>query len=172
MMVHDTLKQKEEFNNSKFYMWRCVTAMAHADGFVDRNEVDHLKGIFDKMFAKEALNQEKYDVLINDLAEEQNISSLFAQINDPKYRAQVIHFARLLAYKDGEFSPSEEQLLKRLHIDLTSGLDLETIRKEIQYEVQQEIVLNEIENDSKRPMTGLFGAIDWLALKFDIDLMD
>ena len=171
-MVHESLEQKEEFNNSKFYMWRCVTAMAHADGLIHEDEVAYLDKIFARMLERGEVTPEAYSTLKEDLQKPQNISALLAHIDNPKYRGQVIYFARLLAFADGENSPSEEQLLKRMHIDVTSGLDMEAIQKDVQYEVQKELVLHEIENDSDRPTKGLSGLIDRLALKFDIDLMD
>lgn len=171
-MVYESLKQKEEFNYSKFMMWRCITVMAHADGIVDKAESDYLLNIFSNMHKTGIINKDALETLENDLSNEQNVFDLLKNINDPNYRAQVIYFARLLAYKDGELNPSEDLMLKKLHIEITKDQDLVKIKKDIQDNIQKELVLHETDKDSRRPTKGLYGLIDQLALHFDIDLMD
>ena len=54
-MVHETLIQTEKFNQNKFYMWRCITAMAHADGIVHEDEKTYLEKIFSNMLNKDGI---------------------------------------------------------------------------------------------------------------------
>jgi tellurite resistance protein len=153
-------------------MWRCITAMAHADGLVSAEEISFLEKIFSKILSKGSLTQEAYETLQQDLKTAQDPFEMLKNINDPAYRGQVIYFARLLAYKDGELHPSEEKLLEKLHFAVVDGLDIEKIKEEVRYNVQEETVLHEIEQDALRPDTGLYGLLDKLMLKFGIDLMD
>jgi hypothetical protein len=135
-------------------------------------EIDYLESIFQNMLKSGALTQEAYETLQQDIQKPQPPFEMLLKINDPAYRAQVIYFARLLAHKDGEIHPSEQQLLEKLHFTAVDGLDIEEIRQAVRYNLQEQLVLHEIEADSSRPTTGISGLIDQLALQFDIDLMD
>lgn len=171
-MVHSSLQRPEDFNFGKFYMWRCIVAMAHADGLIHEQEETYLNRIFDNMKQRAGLPENHYRILRDDLENPQDVGRLLPYINDPQYRSQVVYFARLLAYKDGELHPSEEQLLHKLHAQVTQGLDMDAIREEVRYNVQQDLVIHEGAMDSQRPTDGLFGLIDQIALHFGIDLMD
>lgn len=171
-MVHESLQQKQDYSHSRFYKWRCITSMAHADGVLHEQEVEYLESIFQNMLKSGALTQEAYETLQKDIQKPQPPFEMLIKINDPAYRAQVIYFARLLAHKDGEAHPSEQQLLEKLHFAVVEGMDIEAIREEVRYNVQEQLVLHEIEADSSRPTTGISGLIDQLALQFEIDLMD
>ncbi|MBI1259931.1 MAG: hypothetical protein GC204_20885 [Chloroflexi bacterium] len=171
-MVHSSLQRSEDFNSSKFYMWRCVVAMAHADGLVQQEESDYLTTLFKNMRERAGLPEDHYETLLDDLKHPQDMMELLPYINDPQYRSQVIYFARLLAHKDGKLDPSEEDLLNKLHVQLTDGLDMDAIREEVQKNVQQELVIHDVKIDEGRPMTGLFGLLDQIMLHYGIDLMD
>lgn len=149
-------------------MWRCITAMARADGLIHEDEVSYLNKIFSHMLERGELTAEAHEVLTNDLTTAQNPSDLLKEIKDPAYRAQIIYFSRLLAHKDGEFHPNEDLLLAKMKLDVVEGVDFTQIRKEIQNNVQKEMILQELENDAERPTEGLAGIIDRLALAFDM----
>jgi uncharacterized membrane protein YebE (DUF533 family) len=162
------------FSISKLYMWRCVVTMAHADGLIHETERTHLTNIFDKMREKAGLAQEDYILLISDLSSPQDPLEMLKHINEPQYRAQVVYFARLLAYKDGHMHPTEQELLDKLHAGVTDGLNMDEIRREVQNNVGQDLTLHQVEIDSQRPDegVGLYRLIDALCLHFGIDLMD
>lgn len=162
------LRGEQSVGNSQFYMIRCVIAMAHADGVVCDAEEEHINNLINRM----PFNAEQKATLRHDLTEQQNVSSLLAHINDPKYRGQVVYFARLLAYKDGELHPSEEALLQRMHVTVTDGLDMDQIRADVNNYVGTQMALHETNIDSQRPDTGLFGLVDRFMLWCGIDLMD
>ena len=162
------------FSISKLYMWRCIVTMAHADGLIHETERSHLINIFDKMRTKAGLSQDNYILLISDLSNPQDALEMLKHVNEPKYRAQVVYFARLLAYKDGHLHPTEQELLEKLHASVTDGLNIDEIRREVQKNIAHELTLQEIATDSKRPDDGigLYKLIDALCLHFGIDLMD
>ncbi|MFP4313844.1 MAG: DUF533 domain-containing protein [Alphaproteobacteria bacterium] len=166
--MQENLRGEQYVGNSQFHMIRCVVAMAHADGIVCDKEIEHIENLIARM----PFNAEQKSTLRHDLKERQNVSSLLAHINDPKYRGQVVYFARLLAYKDGELHPSEEALLKRMHLTVTDGLDMEQIRSDVHNYVTLEMVKHETNMDAQRPDTGLFGLLDRFMLWCGIDLMD
>jgi hypothetical protein len=48
-MVHESLKNKREFNNNKFYMWRCVTTLWRMLMALSQDEVEYLTDMFSRM---------------------------------------------------------------------------------------------------------------------------
>lgn len=174
MTINTSKPSQPSFSISKLYMWRCVITMAHADGLIHETERSHLINIFEKMREKTGLSQENYILLISDLSSPQDAIEMLKHVNEPKYRSQVVYFARLLAYKDGHLHPTEQELLEKLHATVTDGLNMDEIRREVQKNIAQELTVQELATDSKRPDEGigLYRLIDALCLHFGIDLMD
>lgn len=141
---------RDVVGTSKFYMLRCIVAMAHADGIVTEEEIAYAHALMNRM----PLTDEQRGILENDLEEAQDIDDLLPYINDPNYRSQVVYFARLMAFKDGHLHPSEQELLDRLHANAIEGLDMDAIRAEVREAVQVEIMLHDIEIDGNRPKKG------------------
>lgn len=158
---------KDNVSNSKFYMLRCVIAMAHADGKVCDEERAYIHAIMNRI----PLSKEQRNILDNDLGAAQDIGSLFKHINDPRYRGQVVYFSRLLAYKDGILDPSEKDLLDRLHALATDGLNMDAIRADVKQALTLEMNQIDIKTDKYRPEGGLFGLFDRFLLWNGIDLM-
>lgn len=176
MTSNYSLQVPENKDESRLAMWRCIVTMAHADNVLDDSEKTYLTTMFRNMKERAGLPQEHLDILMKDLEHPPQMGTLLPHLTAPKYRAQVVYFARLLAYKDGDFSPSEQRLLDKLHLNAEEHAHLEDIRKDVAYNVQKELVAHEAEADTQPPKLGftspLSFLIDQLALHFGIDLMD
>lgn len=166
-MVHETLRQAlAPVNHSQFYMWRCIVALAHADGRVDQAERDYLTKIFTRM----NLTGEQRATFTADLAAPQDLASLLRQINEPEWRAQLVYFGGLLARADGTLDPSEDQILKKLRADQMAGLDMTQIRADVKKAVDNEMFRHDLKMSELRPKGGLAAIIDSLLLRLGIDL--
>lgn len=159
-------------SNSKFYMLRCLIAMAHADGIVTDAEIAYISGIMNRI----PLSAEQRSVLENDFETPQDIGNLLRHINDPVYRGQLPYFARILAFKDGHLHPAEKELLDKMHAYAVDGLDMDAIRKEARKAVDAEMLLHDISIQNNRPVKGhhiipWFQWFDELLLKLGIDLL-
>lgn len=166
-MTHDT-----HVPNSKFYMLRCVVAMAHADGIVTDDERAYISAITNRI----PLTDEQRSRLERDLDEQQDIFELFRHINDPRFRSQVLYFARIMAHKDGVLSPEEDDLLEKIHAITVEGLDIETIRAEARKVTATEMLVHDIKMQDNRPQKHghfipYFQWLDEILLYFGIDLM-
>jgi uncharacterized membrane protein YebE (DUF533 family) len=126
---------KNHISHSQFQMIRCVFAMAHADGHISDEERAYADQLIDRM----PFSREQIAVLHNDLRQEQNIPDLLRQINEPRFRGQVVYFARLMAYKDGTLHPNEDDLLKYLHLKVSDGLDMDAIRADARKALQEKL---------------------------------
>lgn len=166
------MSQFEDVCNSKFYMLRCIVAIAHADGVICDEEHAYIAALMNRL----PLTMEQRGRLERDFDEPQKIEDLFRYINDPLYRSQVLYFCRIMAYKDGVLDPSEELMLEKIQAMTTDGLDMETIRKEAQIVVQSQMTLHGVEINKNRPMRGKHmipwtQLLDELLLMMGIDLM-
>lgn len=161
------IQMKEEpAGNSKFYMIRCVIAMAHADGEVCDEERAYIHALMRHI----NFSDEQRQTLRDDLENEQDVADLFRFINDPRFRGQVVYFARILAHKDGVLAPSEQDLLDRLHAMATDGLDLDQIRDDAKKASQINMKDHDLTLDRIAPQGGLFGIFDDLMLSLGYDI--
>ena len=77
-----------------------------------------------------------------------------ARINEPKFRAQVVYFARIMAYKDGVLDVNEESLLEKLQYYTTQGVDVEGLREQVASAVNAEMLAHDIKINNNRPEKG------------------
>ncbi|PCJ99397.1 MAG: hypothetical protein COA45_04990 [Zetaproteobacteria bacterium] len=164
--------EKDQVSNSKLYMLRCLIVMAHADGNICEDERAYMSALMNRL----PLTKEQRDTLESDFDNQEDIGNLFRHINDPRYRGQVVYFARLMAHKDGIMHPSEQDLLDRLHSAATDGLDINAIRAETKKAVGAELAIHDINVDSNRPTKHghpipYFQLLDEFLLSLGIDLM-
>lgn len=161
--------EEEHVTTSKFYMFRCMIVMAHADGVFCEQERAYMYSIMNH--TRVPLSDEQYSTLEDDMENPKAIEDLLPYINDPKYRGQLVYFARLMAAKDGNIDPDEEALLSTLHAYAIDGLDIDAIRKEAQEAAAYSLNEHDINIDKIRPNSGLFGVFDRMMLSMGIDLM-
>lgn len=168
-MVHESLQQqKKPVGTSQFYMWRCVVAIAHADGMVQAEEREYLNRIFGRM----GLTADQRETFRQDIAAPQDIAALLAHINEPEWRGQLIYFAGLLARADGVLAPSEDQLIKKLHAGQMASLDMDQIRADVKKAVGDEMFQHDLKMSEIRPQKGLSAIIDSLLLRLGIDILE
>lgn len=168
-MVHESLQQKKPtLSTAQFYMWRCVIALAHADGMVQQGERDYLSRVFGNM----NLTDEQRRTFHSDMADAQDITQLLSHINEPEWRGQLVYFAGLLARADGVLDPQEDVILKKLRADQMSGLDMEQIRADVKKAVADEMFRHDLKMSALRPQGGLSAIIDSLLLRLGIDILE
>lgn len=172
-MTHPTLTQKKEpIGHGQFYMWRCIIAIAHADGQMHEAERAYLTRVIGNMDRTGGLTEEQKKTFAADLETPQDISFLLSHINDPQWRGQLIYFGGLLARADGELHPSEDLLLKKLHAGHMAGLDMENIRAAAREAVQSEMFRHDLKMSEIRPQKGLTAILDAFLLHLGIDILD
>ena len=97
-------------NQSKFYMWRTLFALVHADNIVSDEEV---------RFMSEALEDinftdEQTATLKDDALNAKDIEEMFNGITDYDDRMQFFNLARDLVMVDGEFCSDEQSIMTKL----------------------------------------------------------
>lgn len=163
---------ENQVSTSKFYMFRCLAAIAHADGIV----CDEERGYMMALISHVPFSAEQKDILLNDLDHAQKIESLLPYINDPVYRGQVAYFARLMAFKDGHLDPGEKEILDKLEAYSIEGVDLEALQDDVKKAVDAKLFEYDVRVENSRPKKGehfvsWFYLLDQLLMRLGIDLM-
>ncbi len=102
-------------NDSRFYMWRAVFALAHADHTVTKDEREFMYNVLHS----EAFSKEQRHILEDDILDPQDVTAMFMQIADQEDRSRFFYYARMLCWCDGNFDAQEQEIvlkLKRLHV--------------------------------------------------------
>ncbi|TVQ82076.1 MAG: TerB family tellurite resistance protein [Micavibrio sp.] len=144
-------------SESRFYMWRTLVALVHADHKVMDEEREFFLGRFNSI----PFTEEQENILKEDLDTPQEISELYAKIDCKEDRATLVYFARLLFWCDGEFHAQEEEILKHLKEKTISKLDLENVMAEVNDEVRRTMNEYDIEMESsgRGGKSGFFSAL-------------
>jgi len=97
-------------NESRFYMWRAVVAMIHADGVVTPHELSFIKDYMSDL----NLTPNQTLLLEMDIAKPQLVHDMFSEISELQDRKDFFALARALAWCDGDFDAQEEHILNHL----------------------------------------------------------
>lgn len=97
-------------SESRFNMWRAVTAMIHADGVVRPHEINFILENTRQL----PLSTEQFETLTEDLRTAGDVVEMFGRITQPQDKRDFFHLARAIAWSDGEFDEREQELLTRI----------------------------------------------------------
>jgi uncharacterized membrane protein YebE (DUF533 family) len=117
----------ETMTESRFFMWRAIFAMAHADGVVTDDEQEFM----DEYLGSLPLSAAQKETLAGDVKTPQDVTEMFANITAQSDRAQFFYFARLLAWSDGDFDAQEKVIIEKLKLPHISSLDMEAVSKSV-----------------------------------------
>ncbi|NCC21325.1 MAG: TerB family tellurite resistance protein [Alphaproteobacteria bacterium] len=117
----------KKITESRFYMWRAIFAMAHADGIVTAEESEFMTEYLEHVDFSDAQRK----ILEEDMRSQQSVPDMFAKITEQSDRSQFFYFARLLAWCDGDFDAQEQAILDKLKVSHLAGLDMELISKSV-----------------------------------------
>ncbi len=169
-------QDKKELSDSLFYMWRCVIAIAHADGTIPAQERDYLDKVIGNLERIYGLTPDQDKVLEADLKEPRKISDLLPHVTAPEDRASLIYFGDLVAHADGTITPNEHNILQKLHDDQMKTIDVQKLKLEIDADIAarrderaREMADIHKTEQKKHPV---FAALDRLMLRFGIDILD
>lgn len=120
-------KDGKGVSDSRFYMWRAVFGMAHADEIVTEEEKKYLRNIL----GAEPFNQEQRLILEKDIDVPQDIAAMFVKIDDQNDRSQFFYHARMLVWSDGDFGEQEQKIIMRLKGTHVRTVDFDQIIKDL-----------------------------------------
>lgn len=119
-------------SESKFYMWRAVFALAHADHIVTEEEQKFMV----RILATEGFSEEQETILRQDMETAQEVGNMFLKVGDPEDRSQFFYFARMLLWSDGDFAQQEQKLLTELGKDHFKSVDFDHMLGTVDMELE------------------------------------
>lgn len=119
-------------NESHFYMWRALFALAHADDEVHDNEVRFMAEALEDVDFSEAQRV----ILNNDMHEPKDVREMYSRISDAKDQALFFKYARELVWADGSFDQREKDLLMELQKAHVQGVNLNDIVGSVELEIE------------------------------------
>lgn len=117
----------EGINESRFYMWRAVFAMAHADNIVTADEKDFMEGYLKNV----PFSDEQKETLQNDMIEAQDVHEMFSMVTDLEDQSAFFQFSRELVWCDGDLDRQEEEIKSRLTSEQMGRLNVDRIETEL-----------------------------------------
>jgi uncharacterized membrane protein YebE (DUF533 family) len=121
----------QPLSESAFYMWRCIIAVAHADGAVQDPELEYLNKTFAGMERDSALTQDQRQMLGEDLVTPQKIADLLKHVTDHGDRHQLIYFAALMAQSNGELDPGEEDIIRKISAGELKDVEVDQLVRDV-----------------------------------------
>lgn len=164
---------KKPVSESLFYMWRCIIVMAHADGVVHEKEREFFDKVFANMARAYALTPAQQEVFASDLKVAQNIDELLPHVKDPEFRGLLLYFSQVVAWIDGNLSPDESELLRKLHGAFGKAPETGELMQKIRADIADQMFKRKADLQSKQlERNPLFYALDALLMRLGIDLLD
>ncbi|PCJ99906.1 MAG: hypothetical protein COA45_03595 [Zetaproteobacteria bacterium] len=128
MTTHDGLKR--EVSDSRFFMWRTLFSVAHADNIVTDEEIEFMAHVLEDI----EFSDMQTTILKDDIINPKDVEEMFRGVTDKKDRKEFFEFARDLVWVDGDFGSEEQSVMVKLlqtHLgdinvdDLVGKIDLE-----------------------------------------------
>ena len=108
-------------SDSRFYMWRAIFALAHADSVITHEERSFMNDALNKV----AFSDDQRRLLENDMEFAQNVADMFARVIDAEDRNKFFYFARMLVWSDGDFGAQEQKIMLALQKAQLKNIDVE-----------------------------------------------
>jgi len=107
-------------------MWRAVVALTHADDVVMPEEKEFIRRFYNTV---PFTNDQKHQ-LEAELRDAQEITEIFPLVTDARDRAELIYFARMMFWSDGDYARQEAAILHQLKGEVLEKLDLDELMHE------------------------------------------
>lgn len=156
--------------DSMFYMWRCIIVMAHADGVIHKSEREFFEKVFANMARAYTLTKDQADTFARDLESPQDIDQLLPNVADTEFRSLLLYFSQIVAWIDGDLSPHEANLLKKLHSSRGDGS--EQIMADIRQQMASQVVRRREDGEKQILRHPLYYALDALLDRLGIPPID
>lgn len=126
-------------SESRFYMWRTLFAVAHADNVVTDEEIEFMAHVLEDI----DFSDQQTTILKDDIVNAKNIIEMFKGITTQEDRMKFFEFARDLVWVDGDFGSEEQSVmikLAQMHFEKTNVDDLiGKITLELEDEPKEEV---------------------------------
>mgnify|MGYP006446237125 CR=1 FL=1 len=107
-------------DDSRFYMWRCLVALAHGDGAVTPPEREMIRDAV----KEEHISDEEWAILDEDMDIPRSIDDLLIRVKNGPDKQDLLRKARSLVWSDDILSGPEEAMMRRLQNKINYSFDI------------------------------------------------
>lgn len=123
-----------QVNESAFYMWRTLFALAHADDVVTDEELRFMAEALEDI----PFSDEQRAVLNKDVSEPQDIEVMFEKISNQVDQAAFFKLAKALVHIDGDYGVEEQVVMLRLKEKHLKNVDVDALIGNVGLELESE----------------------------------
>ncbi len=111
-------------SQSKFYMFRTLYSLLHADNIITDEELDFMKNVLEDV----ELSDEQSDIFYDDIKNPKDAVEMFKGITDDSDKSAFFSFAYDLVLTDGNYHTKEYKVIKSLQslYDKENGKEVDT----------------------------------------------
>ncbi len=151
-------------SDSRFYMWRTLFAVAHADNVVTDEEIEFMAHILEDV----NFTDKQTDILKDDIVNPKNVELMFQGVTELNDRIEFFDFARDLVWVDGDFGSQEQSVMIKLQQEHMKRINVEDMMGNISLQLEDDAPDNKhnysAQNDSSNE--GLYGVLKKFYRKF------
>lgn len=134
---------ENEVNESRFYMWRTLFAVAHADNIVTDEEIAFMAHILEDI----QFSEEQTSILKGDIMTPKDVELMFDGVTDSNDRTEFFDFARDLVWVDGDFALEEQSVMVKLLQTHFKDINVDDLVGNVTLEFEEDSVRPVVEND-------------------------
>ncbi len=125
---------KGEVSESRFYMWRTLFSVAHADNVVTDEEIAFMAHILEDI----NFTDEQTTLLKDDIINPKNVEDMFRGVTDQHDRKEFFGFARDLVWVDGDFGAQEQSVMIKLLQNHFEDIDFDELVGSVALEFEED----------------------------------
>ncbi|PCI56146.1 MAG: hypothetical protein COB36_05025 [Alphaproteobacteria bacterium] len=126
---------KSEVSDSRFYMWRTLFSVAHADNVVTDEEIAFMAHILEDI----DFSDEQTTILKDDITHPKNVEDMFRGMTDQNDRKEFFSFARDLVWVDGDFGTQEQNVMVKLLQSHFEDIDFDELVGSVALEFEEDM---------------------------------
>ncbi len=128
----------DKITQSRFFMWRTLFALAHADGIVTDEEIAFMAHILEDIDFTNAQTA----ILKDDIVNPKNVEEMFKSITSKEDRLKFFEFARDLVWVDGDYASDEQEVMIKLLEEHVKDTDIEELVGNVSLELERDYSIN------------------------------
>lgn len=125
---------EDEVSESRFYMWRTLFSVAHADNVVTDEEIEFMAHILEDI----NFSDEQTTLLKDDIVNPKNVEDMFRGMTDQHDRKEFFSFARDLVWVDGDFGAQEQSVMIKLLQNHFKDIDFDELVGSVALEFEED----------------------------------
>lgn len=155
----------QTITDSRFFMWRTLFAVAHADNIVTDEEIRFMSHILNDV----DFTDEQTEILKDDIITPKNVELMFQGVTEQNDRIEFFDFARDLVWVDGDFGSEEQSVMIKLQQQHMQRLNVDDMMGNISLQWEDDNNQSDTsfnQNKNSTDNNGLYGALKRFYKKF------